>query len=135
MSDEATEVQLTLPSERTASPMETAPTRKVYQSTPMFDDPISSASEDENRVNRTTCRSKVVTVPLQNSMRLPEGPTPVISTSRTMSASIASTSRAGLIQVVTPCSTVEIIDSSWSQSHTQVPTTSTTFERIERLSS
>ena len=70
MSDEVTEVQLTLPSERTATPMETAPTRKVCQSTPMFDDPISSASEDENRVSRTTVRSKVVTVPLPNSLRL-----------------------------------------------------------------
>ena len=95
MSDEAAEVQLTLPSERTATPMETEMTKKVYQSTPMFDDPISSASEDENRASRTTVRSKMVTVPLQNSMRLPKGATSVISTSRKMSASIASTSRAG----------------------------------------
>ena len=52
--------------------METAPTKKVCQSTPMFDDPISSASEDESRVGRATFRGGVVTVPLQNSMRLPE---------------------------------------------------------------
>ena len=115
--------------------METGPISKVYQSTPMFDDPISSASEDENRASRTTFRSKVVTVPLQNYMRLAEGPRSVISTSRTMSASVASTSRAGLRQVATSCNTVEIIDGSWSQSHIQEPTTSTSFERIERLSS
>ena len=38
-----------------------APTIKVYQSAPMFDDPISSASEDERRVGRATFKSKVVT--------------------------------------------------------------------------
>ena len=79
MSDEAAEAQLVLP-------------KKVYQSTPMFDNPISSASEDESRIGRATLKGKVVMVPLQYSMRLPEAPTSVITMSRTANTSVASTS-------------------------------------------
>ena len=99
----------------------------------MFDDLISSASEDESRVGRTTVKSKVVAVPLQNSMRLPEAPTSVITMSRTVSTSMASTSRAGLVQGTTPCNTIGIIDGSRSQDRTRNPSTSTPFERIGRL--
>ena len=115
MSEEAVEAQLVLPSERTAAPMETAPTKKVYQSTPMFDDPMSSASEDESKVGRATFRGGVVTVPLQNSMRLPEAPTSVTTISRTANTSMASTSKAGLVQVTMPCNTIGAVDGSRSQ--------------------
>ena len=105
VSDEAMEIQPTLPSERTVNPMDTAPAQKTHQSIPMFDDPISSASEDENRTSRVTVKSKVVAVPLHNSMRLPDKPTLVASTSRVMSGSAPSTSRAGLIPIGAPDNT------------------------------
>ena len=97
VSEEAMEIQLVLPSERTAAPMDKTPARKVTQTIPMFDDPISSASEDENRVDGAAPKSEVVRVPRQNSMRLPETATPVITISRTANTWTASTSRAGLL--------------------------------------
>ena len=67
-------------------------------------------------------------------MRLPEGPTSVISTSRTMSGSAPSTSRAGLTPIGTLSNTIDRSDNSWRQLHVQEPRASITFERIERLS-
>ena len=120
------EIQLVLPSERTAAPMDKTPARRVTQVIPMFDDPISSASEDESRIDGAAFKSEVVRVPRQNSMRLPETTTPVITISRTASTSTASTSRAGLLVQT------QNVDDSRGRHRTQNSLRSTPYERIAR---
>ena len=100
--------------------MDTAPAPKTHQNMPMFDDPISSASEDENRMNKTTVKSKVVAVPLRNSMRLPQPR--------------ASTSRSGLVPVETRNNTTNRANNLPRQPQSQEPTASVVFDRIDRLS-
>ena len=68
----------------------------------------------------------MVKVPRQNSMRLPETATPVITISRTANTSTASTSRAGLLVQA------QNVDGSRSRHRTQDSLRSTPFERIGR---
>ena len=63
VSEEAMETQLVLPSERTAAPMDKTPARKVCQTIPMFDDPISSASENESRIDRAALKVRWLKYP------------------------------------------------------------------------
>ena len=93
VSDEAREIKPKLLSERLAHHMDTAPAQKTHQSITKFDDPIPSASEDENRMNKVTVKSKVVAVPLRHSMILPDKEISVASTSRAVSGPTLTTSR------------------------------------------
>ena len=120
--------------------MDTTPAPKMqsvtHQHMPMFDDPISEAFEDESRVIRTIVRIKVVagTEPLQNSMRLPDNPGSVASTSRSSSGPTLITSRSGPTQVeVQTGVTTNGANESQRQPQPQVPTASVVFDKLGTL--